>query len=407
MSENMLHRLDGDTLTIGLSGRIDSKNAPEVEEGIARIRTIAPAEHLVLDCGELEYISSAGLRIILRLRKELPDLRIVEANPEVYDIFEMTGFTEMVDIQKAYRSLDVEGCEVIGQGANGKVYRIDEDTIVKVYFNADALPEIHRERELARSAFVLGIPTAIPYDVVRVGEGYGSVFELLNATSFAKLLASGEKSVEEIAEMSIELLRQIHGTVIKPGSMPDMKAVAVGWARFLEDHLEPEYADKLVALVEAVPDDQHMLHGDYHVKNVMYQNGEVLLIDMDTICHGHPIFELASMFNAYEGFSELDHSVSRSFLGIDHEVAVELWDRLLRLYLSSAETGPVDAAAADAVSEERLREVDEKARIIGYTRIMRRTIRRDGYNNEEGRAIIDNCRSHLMELIPKYDTLEF
>ena len=81
-----------------------------------------------------------------------------------------------------------EGCEVIGEGANGIVYRTDPDTIVKVYKNHDALEEIHNERELARKAFVLGIPTAIPYDVVRVGEGYGSVFELLNAKSFAKII---------------------------------------------------------------------------------------------------------------------------------------------------------------------------------------------------------------------------
>ena len=60
---------------------------------------------------------------------------------------------------------------------------IDPDTIVKVYLNPDALPEIHRERELARLAFVAGVPTAIPYDVVRIeGGGYGSVFELVGFT---------------------------------------------------------------------------------------------------------------------------------------------------------------------------------------------------------------------------------
>ena len=69
---------------------------------------------------------------------------------------------------------------MIGQGANGKVHRIDRDTIVKVYLNPDALPKIHRERELARAAFLAGVHTAIPYDVVRIeGGGYGSVLESL------------------------------------------------------------------------------------------------------------------------------------------------------------------------------------------------------------------------------------
>ena len=57
----------------------------------------------------------------------------------------MTGFAEMIEIRKAYRTVSVNGCEVIGAGANGKVYRIDPDTIIKVYRNPDALPEIRPE----------------------------------------------------------------------------------------------------------------------------------------------------------------------------------------------------------------------------------------------------------------------
>ena len=58
---------------------------------------------MVLDAEKLEYISSAGLRVILRLRKQEPELAIVNASPEVYEIFEMTGFTEMMPVSRAYR----------------------------------------------------------------------------------------------------------------------------------------------------------------------------------------------------------------------------------------------------------------------------------------------------------------
>ena len=124
--------------------------------------------------------------MLLRLKKAHNGFKIINCKPEVYDIFDMTGFVEMMEISKAYRELSIDGCEVIGEGANGIVYRTDPDTIVKVYKNHDALEEIHNERELARKAFVMGIPTAIPYDVVKVGDYYGSVFELLNAKSFRK-----------------------------------------------------------------------------------------------------------------------------------------------------------------------------------------------------------------------------
>lgn len=381
-------------LTVFLKGHIDSANAADVEEEISQARSQASASDLILDAEDLEYISSAGLRVVLRLRKELPNLQVINVSSEVYEIFDVTGFTEMIDVRKAYRKISVDGCEVIGQGANGKVYRIDRDTIVKVYLNPDSLPEIHRERELARTAFVLGVPTAIPYDVVRVGEGYGSVFELLNATSFAKLLINNEKPVEEVARMSIDLLKLIHGTQVKPGSMPDMKAVALDWADFLKDYLPQELYEKLHALVAAVPEDYHMMHGDYHIKNVMLQNGESLLIDMDTLCYGHPIFELASMFNAYVGYGELDHEITRSFLGIPFETALAFWNQSLTMYL-------------DGADPETVKAVEEKAMIVGYTRIMRRRIRRKGFESEAGRAEIEHCQKRLAELLPKVDSLVF
>lgn len=393
--EEVSGRFDNGVLTIKLSGHIDSANAAEVERAIVELREQNSASLVTVDCDALQYISSAGLRVILRLKKAAGGVELINVQPPVYEVLDMTGFTEMMEVKKAYRVLSVDGCEVIGEGANGRVYRIDPDTIVKVYFRPDSLKEINRERELARTAFVLGVPTAIPYDVVRIeGGGYGSVFELLNAMSFAKLLKSGEKTVDEVAALSTDLLKLIHRTQVKPGTLPDMRETALDWADFLKDYLPEEQYKKLCALVAAVPQDNHMLHGDYHVKNIMLQNGESLLIDMDTLCCGHPIFELASMYNAYRGFGELDRSEMNTFLGIPHKTAAELWEKSLWLYLDDAD-------------EKKVRETEEKAQIIGYTRMMRRRIRRNGFADPEGRAVIENCSRRLAWLLPRVDTLLF
>ncbi|MCQ2427937.1 MAG: anti-sigma factor antagonist [Clostridia bacterium] len=380
-------------LTVFLSGRIDSSNAESTEKELLSICEAADYSEIALDAEKLEYISSAGLRVILRLRKSEPTLKIVGVSSDVYDIFEMTGFTEMLKIEKAYRRISVDGCEVIGQGANGKVYRLDADTIIKVYLNPDSLPDIQRERELARKAFVMGIPTAIPYDVVKVGDGYGSVFELLNAKSFAKLLIADPGCIDNCVMLSVELLKKIHGTELNKGDMPDMKSVALGWADFLADYLPADQYEKLHSLIAAVPDDNHMLHGDYHIKNVMLQNGETLLIDMDTLCLGHPVFEFASIFLAYVGFNEIDRTNIEKFLGISYETGKEFWEKTLREYFG-----------ADDV---RCAEIADKARIVGYARLLRRTIRRDGMSTPEGRAIIDNCKAQLAALLPCVDTLCF
>ena len=386
--------MENGILKAALSGHIDSGNAPAVESELMALREREPHDGMVLDLKELTYISSAGLRVVLRLRKLEPQFKLVNVSAEVYEILDMTGFTEMMTVEKAYRELSVEGCEVIGRGANGTVYRIDKDTVVKVYHNSDCLPDVQRERELARKAFVLGIPTAIPYDVVRVGESYGSVFELLNSRSFSKLIAADPAGMDKYVDLYVDLMKKMHSTHVKPGDMPRMKEIALNWVTFLREYLPADQAEKLVALVEAVPERDTMLHGDYHTNNIVMQNDEVLIIDMDTLCVGHPIFELASMYLGFVAFGELDPNVTLNFLKMTHDTAVVFWKKALAKYLGSDD----DAA---------VRAVEEKAMVIGYARLMRRTIRRNGFGTEDGRATIALCKERLADLLSRVDSLDF
>ncbi len=385
-------RLDKDILYISVEGRIDASNAADAEEKIFRIKNDNPGKHTVLDADKLEYISSAGLRVILRLRKEEPKLAIINVASDVYEVFDMTGFTDMVTIEKAYQRMSVEGCEFIAKGANGAVYRYDAETILKTYFAKDALPEIKQERENARKAFVLGINTAIPYGIVRVDDGYGTVTELLNATSVTKLIRNNPDDMSEAAKYYIDMLKSIHAIEVEDGEVPDMKETALAWADFVAPHLSEEQGKKLRALVEAVPKQNTLMHGDYHTNNIMVQNGEPLLIDMDTLCMGHPVFELGSMFNAFIGYSELDHQVTMDFFGYTHETAEKFWDMSLKMYLGTED-------------EEVCRSVAEKAMIIGYTRMLRRAVRRP--DEADSPAKISRCKEMLEILLNKVDTLVF
>jgi uncharacterized protein (TIGR02172 family) len=288
--------------------------------------------------------------------------------------------------------MSVEGCEFIAKGANGAVYRYDDETILKTYFAKDALPEIKQERENARKAFVLGINTAIPYGIVRVDEGYGTVTELLNATSVTKMIRNNSDDLSEAVKYYIDMLKSIHAIEVEEGDVPDMKETALEWADFVAPHLPEEQGKKLRALVEAVPKQNTLMHGDYHTNNIMVQNGEPLLIDMDTLCMGHPVFELGSMFNAFIGYSELDHQVTMDFFGYTHESAEKFWDMSLKMYLGTED-------------DEVCRSVAEKAMIIGYTRMLRRAIRRP--EEADSPAKIARCKEMLAYLLSKVDTLIF
>jgi len=389
---NVTYRIDKNILYIALEGRIDASNAAEAEEKIFSIKNDNSGKHTVLDADGLEYISSAGLRVILSLRKEEPKLAIINVASDVYEVFDMTGFTDMVTVEKAYQRMSVEGCEFIAKGANGAVYRYDDETILKTYFAKDALPEIKQERENARKAFVLGINTAIPYGIVRVGDGYGTVTELLNAVSVTKLIRKNPDDMTEAAKYYVDMLKNIHATNVEDGEVPDMRETALEWADFVAAYIPEDQAKKLRALIEAVPKQNTLMHGDYHTNNVMVQNGEPLLIDMDTLCMGHPVFELGSMFNAFIGYSELDHQVTMNFFGYTHESAEKFWNMSLKMYLGTED-------------EEVCRNVAEKAMIVGYTRMLRRALRRP--DEADSPAKIARCKEMLGKLLAKVDNLCF
>lgn len=390
----MDYKYENDTLTIALEGRISSLNAEETEKGIFEIMDSNPHSSLVLDAEKLEYISSAGLRIILKVRKKTPEMKIVNVSQGVYTVFEETGFAEMMTVEKGYRTMSIDGCEVIGKGAKGTVYRYDEDTIVKVYKPGADITDAKRERELARKAFILGVPTAISYDIVKVGECFGSVFELLSASSVSRLIKDNPDRISEYARLSADLLKSIHDTEIGKGELPDIKETIRKWAEGSKDAVGESTCLKLSEMIEAVPDVNRMIHGDFHTNNIMMQNGEAILIDMDTLSSGHPVFELANVYIAYVGFGTTDPSMVENFIGFDYENAVKFWNLFIRYYLGSED-------------ESYVEEVENKIKLLSDLRLLRHTLRRGGFNGSDGKEVIDFCVSDIGRLLGTVSSLDF
>ena len=390
---SVLKRIENDTLYLELAGRVDTSNADQVEQSIQRIRGENPTANCVLDAENLEFISSAGLRIILRLLKELKQLKVINVNSDVYEILDMTGFTDMLSVEKAFRKISLDGCELIARGGNGAVYRYDAETIVKIYHNGASLDEIRQEKELCRKVFIKGINTAIPYDVVKVGDSYGSVAEMLSAKSVAKILKADIEKLDECMDIYTDLLKKIHSIPVSVGEMPSMKEIAVNWFEFLESYLPTDLWTKLMDMIKKMPEPQFMIHGDYHIHNVMIQDGEPLLIDMDTVAYGHPVFEFAAVYLGYVGYCENNPSGVLEFYGLPYETTTKLWATLLEKYFNG--------------DKAKMQEVELKAKIIGYARMLRRTVRRVGKDTEEGKGLIELCQKHLAELIPLVDSLDF
>ena len=118
-----------------IKGKIDTTNAAEFEKDLMAAK---PAE---IDASELEYISSAGLRVLLKLAKTVGDVTINNVSNEVYKILEVTGFTEILNVSKRLKENNIDNAVLIDAGANGRAYRLDDERIVKVYNSISNPPE--------------------------------------------------------------------------------------------------------------------------------------------------------------------------------------------------------------------------------------------------------------------------
>ena len=221
----MRHTLKDNTLTLYPEGHIDTNNAGQFEKDAFEAIEEAQGASLVIDATNLEYISSSGLRVMMKLMKRTTSrIPVVNVSPAVFEIFDVTGFTDLLDVKKALRQVSVDGLEMIGSGGYGKVYRIDDETIVKVYSPSITLDFVERERDISQKAFLMGVPTAISFDVVQVGDAYGVVYEMIDAKTTAQIIDADPSRIGEVATKSALLLKELHQIVPGPNAgLPDCK----------------------------------------------------------------------------------------------------------------------------------------------------------------------------------------
>ncbi len=97
---NITQNKEETKLTIALEGRLDTTTAPSLEEVTSS--ALVDVKELIFDFSQLEYISSAGLRVILAAQKTMNkqgEMKVVKANENIKEIFDITGFSDIITLE--------------------------------------------------------------------------------------------------------------------------------------------------------------------------------------------------------------------------------------------------------------------------------------------------------------------
>ena len=116
-----------------------------------------------------------------------------------------------------------------------------------------------------------------------------------------------------------------------------------------------------------------------------------MLIDMDTLCLGDPVFDFGSLFNAYVGREMVVPGNNKKFLGITAEQGKVFWKKTLEFYFNCSDS-------------EKLKEIERRAMIVGELRLMAKAIK-SYMGTEYGEKQIASSKALLEEAVPSTEAL--
>ncbi|MDA0214333.1 MAG: STAS domain-containing protein [Planctomycetota bacterium] len=223
--------VENERMTVRLSGRLAVDTATVLEELIDH--QLANIKELILDFGAVDYVSSVGLRAILKAQQKMKELHgsflLKNVTKPIADLFDMTGLDRILHFERKPREISIAGLEMIAKGANGECYKVDDETVVKLYFDFVKEASALKEKELAKQAFVAGVPTPISFDVVECGNRRGIMYEMIKADTLSKYIEKNVDRLDAVVEMYVGFCKQIHSIVPAPNIFPDALTLACGY----------------------------------------------------------------------------------------------------------------------------------------------------------------------------------
>ncbi len=325
--------IDG-ALTFFPVGRIDSTNANQFETELQAELSLYDDVDIAFDLEKLSYISSAGLRTLLHLKKNIKKpVRIFNVSDELFDIFSVTGFNMIFEIERSMRQISLKGCKKVSSALNGEIFSLSDDEVIKVYGKNIPLSEIKKERDYSQTALIAGIPTLIPYDVVSCEHGYGIIYEKAGSESLAHALMRDTDHLETYAIMFANLMKELHLAEIPENELPDIKERYRGWISELDG--EDDVRTKTFStLIDSIPDRNNYVHGDINLNSIMLKDGELLLFDMAGSARGHSLFDLQSVFASLVGIEKIEPGYCRKNYGLSGAVCMRFWKAFFFEYMS-------------------------------------------------------------------------
>ena len=196
------------------------------------------------------------------------------------------------------QDISTEGLKQIGMGVSAEVFLYEEGKVLKLFRESVTREQVDKAYKIAKFMSEGSISCPKVYDMVRSGARYGIISEFIDAPALQISIYNGQTTRHEAAVKMGSLLKKVHS--LKPADfIPPQKEMVSDIYDRLGDLLSDKTKQEFMDFLDTFPGKGTVLHGDFHENNMMIRDGELILIDMDSLCVGSPLFEFQQSFTVY------------------------------------------------------------------------------------------------------------
>ena len=201
--------------------------------------------------------------------------------------------------QNNYPQINLADWQQVGEGGNGKTYvnPAAPGEILKVN-NArlSTLEAVKYEYDISKGVACLGISVPEMYRIVRVGDVYATISQLIKGKkSLSRICHDEPERTEEMARLLCQKGKELFATPCNTDFFPsrkDQALLAIENATFVSK----KNKEKIRVFIETIPENTHCVHGDFQTGNLIRAGEHYYWIDLDRFAYGDPMFDIGHLF---------------------------------------------------------------------------------------------------------------
>ncbi|MCR4654986.1 MAG: phosphotransferase [Lachnospiraceae bacterium] len=262
------------------------------------------------------------------------------------------------------------------------------DMSYMVFFPGEGPEKAEIEEMISHVVFETGLPVVIPYYTVEVEGGrYGIVYETLGAKTLSETIEEDPERFDEWISEYVKLYRLVHETDGTNTVLPFAKDVYRKHLSESADWYSKEEMSALLKLLDSIPDQNTMIHGDFHPNNIMVNDG--IMIDLGDFSIGHPVFDFLATAATQANLVELSPEYAEFHTKMKAERIRKGWTMLLDRYFPDR-------------TPEELRKIDKELRLLSRLKVACAPAVAKGISRELMQSSVDDVK---INLIPHIDEL--